>query len=102
MNMMASILRSTPRAKTDLPPIPGESTGHSPVPIAAWQVGAKANTAPKPRFMPKSLTTAEIRKRDECENIIRKGWDTFLEVGHALVVIRDQRLYCDCYRTFEE
>lgn len=36
------------------------------------------------------------------EAIIERGLTTFVEVGQALMEIRDQRLYCQNYRTFEE
>lgn len=31
----------------------------------------------------------------ECEAIINRGRPTFVEVGKALIRIREQRLYCD-------
>jgi hypothetical protein len=49
-----------------------------------------------------TLNEAERRERSECEEIIRQGWDTFLEVGCALTTIRQKHLYRDRYRTFEE
>jgi len=49
-----------------------------------------------------ALGPAESQERDKCEEIIRHGWGTFLEVGSALARIRDKRLYRDCYSTFEE
>ncbi len=48
-----------------------------------------------------TLNEAEKRQRVECEEIIRRGWNTFLDVGRALATIRDQRLYRDRYGTFE-
>jgi hypothetical protein len=50
----------------------------------------------------KNLSPPECRQRDECETIIAKGWDTFIEVGHALLTIRNQRLYRDQYARFED
>lgn len=50
----------------------------------------------------KVLDASESRQLDECENIIRRGWDTFLEVGRALAMIRDRRLYRDKYATYED
>ena len=38
----------------------------------------------------------------ECEQIIERGLTTFVEVGQALMEIRDQRLYREQYGTFEE
>jgi hypothetical protein len=49
-----------------------------------------------------TLNEAEKRERVECEEIIRRGWKTFLEVGRARATIRDKRLHQDRYGTFEE
>lgn len=38
---------------------------------------------------------------EECEEVIERGLATFVEVGNALVRIRDQRLYRNEYRDFE-
>ncbi len=38
----------------------------------------------------------------ECEAVIEKGMDTFLEVGNALLRIRDERLYRVGFSTFQE
>jgi hypothetical protein len=45
-----------------------------------------------------NLTTAAL---DECEGIIERGLNTFMEVGGALLRIRDERLYRAEYRDFE-
>jgi DNA N-6-adenine-methyltransferase (Dam). len=37
----------------------------------------------------------------ECERVIERGLNTFVEVGAALLEIRDSRLYKDNYSTFE-
>ena len=37
-----------------------------------------------------------------CEKIIRKGLDTFFEVGNALLIIRDQQLFSATHKSFEE
>src|SRR6185369_17999663 len=50
------------------------------------------------------LQTLNIPERTEfkrCEAIIAKGWHTFVEVGKALTLIRDHRLYRADYKTFE-
>lgn len=39
---------------------------------------------------------------DECEAIIRRGLETFLDVGLALARIRDARLYAPKFGTFRE
>lgn len=38
----------------------------------------------------------------ECERVIERGLNTFVEVGAALLEIRDSRLYQEQYGTFEE
>ncbi len=50
----------------------------------------------------KTLGAAETKECGECEEIIRQGWDTFLEVGRALTIIRHKRLYRNRFETFEE
>jgi hypothetical protein len=47
------------------------------------------------------MTAEEIQKLESCEHIIRKGLDTFVEVGVNLAVIRDGGLYRDKYKTFQ-
>jgi hypothetical protein len=49
-----------------------------------------------------SLTTREQRELGRAERTIARGLNSFLEVGLALKAIRDQRLYCQQYDTFEE
>ena len=51
---------------------------------AAWQEGAARNTLA------------------ENEAIIERGLKTFVELGNALLAIRDGKLYKDGYSTFEE
>ena len=58
--------------------------------------------ASKLETLPTTLNEAERRERSEREEIIRQGWNTFLEVGCALTTIRQKHLYRDRYRTFEE
>lgn len=38
----------------------------------------------------------------ECEDVVRKGLKSFVQVGNALARIRDSRLYREMFRTFEE
>lgn len=38
----------------------------------------------------------------QCEQVIERGMKSFIEVGTALLKIRDDRLYRDAYPTFEE
>jgi len=50
---------------------------------------------------PSPLTPGEVHDLEKCEQIISKGWDTFIAVGQALTHIRDNRLYRADFRTFE-
>jgi hypothetical protein len=49
----------------------------------------------------KGLSEGEMSKLAECEGIIRRGMKTFVEVGKALLTIRDQRLYREQFKTFD-
>lgn len=49
-----------------------------------------------------NLTIIEKNNLTELEVIIEKGMKTFYEVGFALMQIRDNRLYRETHRTFEE
>lgn len=48
------------------------------------------------------LTTDEARRLRECESVIKRGLDTFYEVGNALAEIRESRLYRIDYASFED
>jgi hypothetical protein len=48
-----------------------------------------------------SLQTAEGRKLAQCEEVIERGLDSFIEVGNALLIIREERLYRNDYDDFE-
>lgn len=48
-----------------------------------------------------SLSAPEDQELQDCETVIRRGWDTFVEVGLALARIRDRRLYRKEFSTFE-
>jgi len=47
------------------------------------------------------LTEREIEQLDGCEDVIRRGLGTFFEVGHALLTIREGRLFRAIHPTFE-
>lgn len=47
------------------------------------------------------LNDTELAHLRKCEDIIKSGLNTFLEVGRALAEIRDNRLYRAGYKTFE-
>ena len=46
--------------------------------------------------------TATAPRLSECEGIIERGLSTFVEVGNALLEIRDSRLYRESHATFED
>ena len=48
------------------------------------------------------LTAEQEIELDRCEAVIRRGLDTFVEVGTALLKIRDGDLYKRDYSTFED
>jgi hypothetical protein len=48
-----------------------------------------------------ALTTPERTQLKTCEGRIEKGLATFIEVGTALLEIRDSRLYRETHSTFE-
>lgn len=48
------------------------------------------------------LSPIEVQTLEHYEQIITQGIQTFVEVGHALLSIRDQRLYRQSYGTFED
>ena len=43
-----------------------------------------------------------MQSLEHYEHIIDQGIKTFVEVGHALLVIRDERLYRERHETFED
>ena len=49
-----------------------------------------------------ALTTSERSRLDECESVIERGLKTFVDVGRALLEIRDSGLYREKYGTFED
>jgi hypothetical protein len=48
------------------------------------------------------LSTSEAGRLAELETVIERGLQTFIEVGSALMEIRNSRLYRQTYATFEE
>lgn len=54
------------------------------------------------RLATAELTTQESIELEHAEAAIRDGLQTFAEVGAALIAIRDNRLYRERHRTFEE
>ena len=51
--------------------------------------------------LPTTLTIEERNELDRLEAVIDRGIQTFAEVGSALLVIRDDRLYRATHATFE-
>jgi hypothetical protein len=51
---------------------------------------------------PSNNSEVDQQRLSELENIIRTGLATFVEVGNALLEIRDSKLYRSSYSTFEE
>jgi hypothetical protein len=49
-----------------------------------------------------TLTDREAQELQACEAIIARGLNTFIEVGTALLAIRDQRLYRATHKSFED
>jgi len=49
-----------------------------------------------------ALIGSEVKAFTRCENIIEKGVKTFIEVGKALLEIKDGRYYRDNYETFQD
>lgn len=52
--------------------------------------------------LPSTLKPEEAEEYKKCDAIVQKGWDGVLEVGRALITIRDKRLYRDHYHSFED
>ena len=51
--------------------------------------------------MSADLTVSESERLDACEQVIERGLATFVDVGTALLEVRDSRLYRMTYPTFE-
>lgn len=64
--------------------------------------GARADLLPNSAKGSLALTEIEARQLQQCEETISAGLQTFVEVGTALLEIRDRRLYRGAYRTFED
>lgn len=54
-------------------------------------------------FLPMEiLNIEESHELERCEVVIKQGLNTFIEVGEALFLIRDKRLYRKEFKTFED
>lgn len=49
-----------------------------------------------------TLSKEEKLQFSQCEDVLRKGWITFVEVGNALATIKELRLYREKYARFED
>ena len=100
-----------PPMNTQLDPIPTDSV----TVLAGQMVIEDADTPPDPvaadEMLPigstlpvasEALSIAEVQSLEHYEEIISQGIKTFVEVGHALVIIRDERLYRERHQTFED
>ncbi len=54
------------------------------------------------RYVAPELTIAEKEVLADCERVVEAGLETFVEVGRALMAIRDRRLYREGHATFED
>jgi hypothetical protein len=97
-----------PRAKGKAPPreAPTHATPDLPAPEPADPVmdealSAIADMIPVDERDIKALSSNETEILEYCERVIAEGIQTFVEVGRALLVIRDQQLYRQTYATFE-
>jgi hypothetical protein len=52
--------------------------------------------------MSEHLVQREPRSLADCERVIEQGKQTFMEVGQALLEIRDRRLYLETHATFAD
>lgn len=52
-------------------------------------------------YVETNLTTTEADRLEACEQVIERGLATFVDVGTALLEVRDSRLYREQYATFE-
>lgn len=51
---------------------------------------------------PEALSEAEVLELESLESTVQRGLRAFWEIGQALRILRDKRLYRQCYDTFEE
>ncbi len=78
------------------------ATGPAPKVASDWQAPQPLELVAQPGSLPDALDPNETQELENCETIIGRGWDTFLEVGTALTIIRDKRLYRDRYAAFDD
>ena len=49
-----------------------------------------------------AMVLTKQRTLEQCESVVERGLNTFMEVGSALMEIRDNKLYLETHDTFEE
>jgi hypothetical protein len=55
-----------------------------------------------PVELPLALLPGELEELALCERLIERGMETFIEVGNALAIVRDKKLYRDRYATWDD
>ena len=105
------------RGQKSLPQEPPMSVDETPVEVLDGQMDLEASDTvpddpvslstiadivPVNSATSEHLSAVEVQTLEHYERIIAQGIKTFVEVGHALVIIRDERLYRESYGTFED
>ena len=70
--------------------------------VTAEAVSAPADIMPVMGELVEPLSSSEAQTLAHYEAIIARGLKTFVEVGQALLAIREQKLYREAYGTFED
>ncbi|PWU19159.1 MAG: hypothetical protein C5B50_07285 [Verrucomicrobia bacterium] len=83
-------------------PIKIESSRIGTTADAQTAIGVLSEAMTAPEVPQAALDASEQKQLEECEAIIATGWDNFVKVGRALASIRDQRLYRQSFRTFDQ
>ena len=82
--------------------LPGQmSLDANTAPDSSVSVSAIADMGPV-NDISEHLSPREVQTLEHYEQIIAQGIKTFVQVGHALLTIREQRLYRESYTTFED
>jgi hypothetical protein len=87
------------------PKATGESrTSNEPVEVLPGQMSLEPSVSAVTDIAPmsESLSPAEVKTLAHYEEIVEQGREVFIQVGQALLAIRDQRLYRESYSTFED
>jgi hypothetical protein len=87
--------------ETPVEMLPGPMDQDADTPHSSGGVSAVADMVPMGEGN-NALSPAEVQTLEHYEQIITQGFKTFVEVGQALMAIRDQHLYRQSYQTFED